>query len=188
MADFTESEMTEALIMYYRKLSGNGPRFVVAAQVRSHAGFDAKRTADFLALDLWPSQGLDLHGHEIKTNRGDWLRELKHPEKAQEFIPYLNRWWIVAPEYPLVVSPLELPEGYGLIYVSGMRHRAYARVVRSAVYHEAASFTLSRMAAFARAVAVTAARHPSFYLPGWWELEAPRHVPVETVTDTGEYL
>jgi len=32
-------------------------------------------------MDLWPSGGLEIHGHEVKVSRSDWLRELKEPEK-----------------------------------------------------------------------------------------------------------
>jgi hypothetical protein len=89
----TEADLTEALYGWYgRHSSPAGPRFAVAPQVRSAAGFDARRTCDFVAMDLWPSKGLHLHGHEIKVSRSDWLRELAEPEKAAEFTPYMNCW------------------------------------------------------------------------------------------------
>jgi hypothetical protein len=92
----TEADIAQALRDRYGHQGGNGRRYAFAAHVRSHAGFDATRTADFVAMDLWPSRGLSLHGHEIKVSRADWLRELKEPAKAEEFIPYMNFWWLVA--------------------------------------------------------------------------------------------
>jgi len=89
-AAMTEAAVTDALHLRYSQVHGNGRRYAVAAGVRSHAGFDARRTADYVAMDLWPSKGLALHGHEIKVSRSDWLRELKEPEKAAEFIPWMN--------------------------------------------------------------------------------------------------
>src|ERR1039457_1110041 len=113
-ATATETTVTDALHVRYSQVHGNGRRYAVAAGVRSHAGFDARRPADFLAMDLWPSRGLALHGHEIKVSRSDWLRELKEPEKAAEFIPYMNHWWLVASD-PRIVREGELPEGWGLM-------------------------------------------------------------------------
>ena len=87
-------------------------------QVRSHAGFDARRTADFVAMDLWPSTRLTLHGHEIKVSRSDWLRELKDPSKAAEFIPYMNYWWGSSSD-PRIVRDGELPDDWGLMAMRG---------------------------------------------------------------------
>ena len=33
------------------------------------------RYADAIAMNLWPSRGLAVHGFEIKISRGDWQRE-----------------------------------------------------------------------------------------------------------------
>src|ERR1041384_7618712 len=59
-------------------------------------------------MSLWPSRGLLLHGFEIKVSRTDWLRELRDPGKADEFIRYSDRWWLVTE--PDVVLDGELPE------------------------------------------------------------------------------
>src|SRR5579859_3147977 len=110
----TEAELTDALYERYGQVHGNGPRYAVAAQVRSQAGHYARRTADFVAMDLWPSARLTLHGHEIKVSRSDWLRELKDPSKAAEFIPYMNSWWVVVPD-ARIVRDGELPDDWGLL-------------------------------------------------------------------------
>lgn len=75
----TERHVLDALVDRYSATHGNGERWVVAEHVRSRAGFDSRRTCDFIAADLWPSHRLALHGHEIKTSRADWLRELREP-------------------------------------------------------------------------------------------------------------
>jgi hypothetical protein len=110
----TESSMIELLHDRYTTRGGNGPRYVGMAHVRSDAGFDAKRTADFMALDLWPSKGLVLHGHEVKISRSDWLNELKDPEKAGAFIPHVDYWWLVIAD-PTMVRDGELPTGWGMM-------------------------------------------------------------------------
>lgn len=115
----TEREMLDALHIRYSNLNGNGPRYVCAEHVRNRAGFDATRTADFVAMDLWPSSGLLLHGHEVKVSRADWLRELAEPSKAEAFMQYMDRWWLVVP-HPRIVKD-DLPSGWGLMARRGGR-------------------------------------------------------------------
>lgn len=117
MPKITEYDMTTWLGEHrYSQRAGNGRRYVYAAQVRSHAGFDAARTADAVAMDLWPSKGLVLHGHEIKISRSDWLHELRQPEKWLPVGRYCTRWWLVVPTAD-IVRPGELPDTWGLMVV-----------------------------------------------------------------------
>lgn len=114
----TERDVLNAIGTYYGKSrGGNGQRFVVADHVRSHAGFDAVRTADCIAMDLWPSKGLALHGHEVKVSRSDWLTELKSPEKAEQFRQYVDYWWLVVSDRSIVRD--DLPAGWGLMVMFG---------------------------------------------------------------------
>jgi hypothetical protein len=149
-APMTEGDMIAALHARYGHVGGNGRRWAVAGGVRSSAGFDARRTADFIAMDTWPSKGLEIHGHEVKVTRSDWLRELKEPEKAAEFIPYVNRWWIVVPN-PAIVGLGELPDGWGLMAMRGDR----LAVIERAARHDALPLPPARLAALLRAVAQT---------------------------------
>ena len=80
----TERDVLAALRNRYAILSKDFRiRYAIAEHVQSSAGFDARRVCDFMALDLWPSKGLELHGHEVKVSRSDWLRELREPAKAE---------------------------------------------------------------------------------------------------------
>lgn len=116
----TERDMLDLLHGRYNATSpGNGPRYACAEHVRSHAGFDASRTADFIAMDLWPSKGLAIHGHEVKVSRSDWLRELASPGKADPFMRYVDRWWLVVADRAIVRD--DLPVGWGLMAVRGGR-------------------------------------------------------------------
>lgn len=120
----TEQDMIDALCRRYAFQAGNGSRYACASHVRSAAGFDARRTCDFMALDLWPSKGLHLIGHEIKCSRSDWLRELKDPTKAEEFTRYCDRWYVVVPD-PDIVRPNELPDGWGMLSYRKRGHGRY---------------------------------------------------------------
>lgn len=113
-AKHTEASMIELLHQRYGTRSGNGPRYAGVSHVRSDAGFDAKRTADFIAIDLWPSKGLTLHGHEVKISRSDWLNELKDPDKSAEFMKHVDYWWLVIADAAMV-RPGELPHGWGMM-------------------------------------------------------------------------
>lgn len=147
-----ERDVFRLLHERYQLVHGNGQRFVTAEHVRSHAGYDARRTADFIAMDMWPSRGLALHGHEVKVTRSDWLSELRTPEKAQEFIPYMTYWWLVTSD-PTIVVKGELPEGWGLMTVNN----GQLRVVKSAVKNrDQKPLPLTKMACLMRATAKTA--------------------------------
>lgn len=112
---YTEGHMAGLLRSRYPTRGvGNGPRWITARGVRSHAGFDARRTCDFIALSTWPSDGLNLHGHEIKVSRSDWLRELKDTDKSAEFIRHCDYWWLVVP-WADIIKPGELPDGWGVL-------------------------------------------------------------------------
>lgn len=110
--------MLALLAAKYRQTSGNGPAWAFIPKVRNAAGFQATRTIDAIAMSLWPSRGLELHGHEIKVSRSDWLRELKDPAKAEAFTDLCDRWWIVVSDAKIVAAG-ELPPTWGLMVASG---------------------------------------------------------------------
>ena len=94
------------------------PAWVVLPQVRSTTGYSRKeRYADALAMSVWPSRGLELHGFEIKVNRADWRKEFRTPEKAEEIAQYCHKWWIVAANDTIVLEG-ELPPNWGLLIAS----------------------------------------------------------------------
>lgn len=93
-------------------------RFALLYEVRDAAGFQAGRSADALVVGLWPSRGCLIEGIEIKVSRGDWLRELKQPAKAEAFFGFCDHWWVVA-SHRDVVRVEELPATWGLMVPSG---------------------------------------------------------------------
>lgn len=93
----------------------SAPAWAILFEVKSSTGHTRgePRAADALAISLWPSRGLAIHGVEIKTNRADWLRELKNPQKSAPVQEHCNFWWIAAPKG--VVELDELPPTWGLL-------------------------------------------------------------------------
>lgn len=95
----------------------SAPEWAVLFEVPNATGGAAARRADAIAMSLWPSRGLEVHGFEIKVDRRDWLRELKAPQKAEEIARFCDRWWIAA--VPGIVREGELPPGWGLLVLRG---------------------------------------------------------------------
>lgn len=150
-AKFTERHMLDALHARYSQApQGTSIRYACSEHVRSHGGFDARRVCDFMAQDLWPSQGLHFHGHEVKVSRSDWLRELADPSKAEEFRRYCDRWWLVVPDRRIVRD--DLPDGWGLMALDSSDR---LRVVKSAPELEPLPMSKTFRAALLRATAQT---------------------------------
>ena len=104
----TEYELFQALRPLYP-----AAEYALLPQVANATGARTKRHCDALALSLWPSRGLHLHGFEMKSYRGDWIRELRNPEKAEEIAGRVQYWWVVASAAFVPVD--ELPPGWGLL-------------------------------------------------------------------------
>lgn len=83
-------------------------------EVGDATGMRHTRWADAVAMSLWPTHGLLLHGMEIKVSRSDWVRELQNPAKAEAVAQYCDRWWLVVSDKAFV-KPGELPECWGLM-------------------------------------------------------------------------
>jgi len=90
------------------------PAWSFMEEVGNAAGHAKSRSADAIAMSVWPSRGLELHGFEIKVSRKDWLTELKNPAKADPIAAYCDRWWIVV-DSDTIVRDGELPRTWGLL-------------------------------------------------------------------------
>lgn len=94
------------------------PEYGCLFNVGDGTGFRQYRWADAIAMGLWPSRGVDLHGIEIKASRADWKKELSQPEKADAICKFCDRWWIVAGDASIVLLS-ELPSTWGLMVPAG---------------------------------------------------------------------
>lgn len=79
-------------------------------------GIGTSRYADAVAMNLWPSRGLAIHGFEVKVSRSDWKKELNQPEKSAPIQKFCDFWHIVAPEG--LVDEADLPPAWGLLEVT----------------------------------------------------------------------
>ena len=94
------------------------PEFAFFSELSSGTGTHHRRTADAVAMNTWPSRGLEFIGFEIKVHRSDWLRELEQPEKAEEIASRCDRWYVVVSDDG-IVRPGELPPTWGLMVPRG---------------------------------------------------------------------
>lgn len=95
------------------------PRWALLFNVADATGVIQGRYADAIAMSVWPSQGLELHGMEVKASRGDWLRERAKPEKAETIAAFCDHWWLVAAKD--VAKDDEIPPAWGWMEWTGER-------------------------------------------------------------------
>lgn len=136
-----ESSVLVALMERFK-----APEWAFLPQVRNATGFPRQvRTVDAIAMSLWPHRGIELHGFEIKSNRGDWLREQKHPEKSEEIGKFCDRFWLAIGQEG-VATLEEMPPKWGLLVPRGKK----MIIVKQADLLEATPITKKFLAAILR--------------------------------------
>lgn len=109
MSRISSSVIDDALRLRYC-----APQYALFFEVTNGTGSNIRRYCDALAMSLFPSRGLDMHGFEVKVSKSDWQRELMNPNKVEEGIyKFCDYWWIVAPQG--IVQRDELPKTWGLL-------------------------------------------------------------------------
>ena len=83
---------------------------------------------DFVAVGAWHSTRYAVHGYEIKVSRGDWLKELKKPDKADAGMARCDFWYLAAPAG--VMKPHELPLNWGYVQLNNRGSRVITPAVR----------------------------------------------------------
>ncbi len=121
------------------------PEWSLFFEVGDQTGTAQSRWADAVAMNMYPSRGLEIHGFEVKVSRSDWLRELKDPSKSAAVQRYCDRWWVVCPDG--IIKPGELPATWG--HYQANPNRTIRQVV-AAPKLEAEPVTKSFMAALMR--------------------------------------
>lgn len=108
-----EDKVLSALRKRYHKNS-----HLILSEVRNSTGFPNQvRSADYVVVGLWPSQGLGLTGIEVKSARSDWLRERSRPDKSQEIFRFCGYWYLLTTA-PDVATLEEIPGSWGWMDLS----------------------------------------------------------------------
>jgi hypothetical protein len=146
----TAIEIDERTIFEMIETRFRAPEWAVLPGVASSTGAVTTRRCDAIAMSLWPSRGLELHGFEIKVSRADFLRELKNPEKAEQVAKYCDRWWLVTSDEHIVQAG-ELPPTWGLL----VRHGRSLRLKVAAPQLQPVEMTRRFLAALLRVAATS---------------------------------
>lgn len=138
---YTAADLVERLRARY-----NSGAYCVLEQVANGTGRDCHSWIDAVAFSLWPSNGIWRAAFEVKVDRSDWLRELSNPNKNAWAHEHFHEFWYVSPSH--VAKEAELPEGTGLLHVSGTG----LKVVRAASRKKNVLTDDSLLASFARSL------------------------------------
>lgn len=92
--------------------------YALMAEVSDDAGFGRSRSADYIAVNLWPSRGLTIEGIELKSYRSDWLNELKNPKKAENIFQYCDYFWLLTASEDIAKAE-EIPDTWGWMCIKG---------------------------------------------------------------------
>lgn len=134
--NYTKEHFTEEGVANVLAKRFMPPHYAFLTQVRNGTGFSRRttRTADAMAMSLWPSRGLHLSGIEIKVSYSDFKREMAKPEKAEDMAQHCHYWWIAAPNEK-IAPPAEVPANWGLILIDENKQ---AVTVKDAVFNSQA--------------------------------------------------
>lgn len=91
------------------RFSGDG--WIYLREVPDGTTVNATRRADAMAMGLWKTTGIHLHGFELKVSRSDWRSEMQDLLKSDTFISKCHFWWLVAPKE--VAKLEEIPANWG---------------------------------------------------------------------------
>lgn len=91
--------------------------YVLIEEVSDASGFSRSRSLDFMLINLWNSRGLAVTGIERKTNRGDWLKELKQPQKQENHFKYCDFFYLLTDKEG-VAKLEEIPLAWGWYHIN----------------------------------------------------------------------
>lgn len=107
-----DAAMTGMICAALRRKYEDRQRFCFLEEVGNATGSYNAGWADAFVFHLWPSDGLQFWGFEVKASRSDWKRELANPKKSERISRYCDRWIVVAAKG--IVKRYELPPAWGL--------------------------------------------------------------------------
>jgi len=90
--------------------------YVLIAEVPDHVG-QRNRYLDFMVINLWASRGYSIIGIERKSNRGDWLKEMKTPAKQETHFRHCNYFYLLT-DNENVAKLEEIPDTWGWYHIN----------------------------------------------------------------------
>ena len=90
--------------------------YVLIAEVPDNVS-TRNRYLDFMVINLWQSRGLSITGIERKSNRGDWLSEMKNPKKQENHFKYCDYFYLLTDKEGAAKME-EIPETWGWYHIN----------------------------------------------------------------------
>ncbi len=114
--------MSEQKLTTYQVLLNKFPsnEYVLIKEVSNASGFSRSRSLDYMAINLWVSRGLAVTGIEQKSNRGDWIKEMKSPEKQESHFKHCDYFYLLTDKEG-VAKIEEIPDTWGWYHIKGNR-------------------------------------------------------------------
>lgn len=106
--------MTAVNLMDLIRKRHDGPAWIVIDEVGNGTGSHVSRHADAVAIGIWPSQGYEIHGYEIKVSRSDVQKELRDPSKADAVGKFCDYWWLAIADEKMI-DGLTIPPTWGIL-------------------------------------------------------------------------
>lgn len=91
--------------------------YVLLSEVSDASGFSRSRSLDFMIINLWQSRGLSVTGIERKSNRADWLKELKNPAKQENHFKHCDYFYLLTDKEG-VARLDEIPDSWGWYHIN----------------------------------------------------------------------
>lgn len=125
----TASSMTELLRQHYNP-DGRAMGHLFMPEIGAPGG---RRRADLLVapISIAGSKADTLIGHEIKVTRSDVMAELADPTKADPWMRYCTRWYLVVAD-PALIEGLTIPDLWGVMAPPSGRRTRSMTILREA--------------------------------------------------------
>jgi|GEM_PF-5882092 len=112
-AIITAEHIRKALASAYQS-----PEWYIGFEVGNSTGANARRHADAVAINAYPSKGFEMRGFEIKVSKSDLKTELEIGIKSDEIARFCDYWFLVVPKG--LADGFTLPPTWGVIeYADG---------------------------------------------------------------------
>lgn len=92
---------------------------------------NSTRRADALYLPITNAGRGTIIGHEIKVDRSDVIAELRDPHKADSWLRYCSRWWLVISD-PSLIDGLDVPPEWGVLAPPSRANTRFMTVLQKA--------------------------------------------------------
>jgi hypothetical protein len=128
-AKHTAHSMTELLRQHYNP-DGRAMGHLFMPEIGAPGG---RRRADLLVapISIAGAKENTLIGHEIKVTRSDVMAELADPTKADPWMRYCTRWYLVVAD-PALIEGLTIPDLWGVMAPPSGRRTRSMTVLREA--------------------------------------------------------